>query len=160
MKTLYLLIPIWMLFYTGAVAQQYARWAKLKAGAPPIMRDAIPTASEVGIPVYPEAVVLSVSSMPDGSGGKIPFMNLASEETPEKVEVWYKERLSEILGWKYHDTYEFFYQGEDAMIAMSMQSPYVNVMELSQDAIDMIYVDESVKKDLKTRIQIVYRPSE
>lgn len=139
-------------------AQSYAPLAKLKAGAPPIMRDEpVPSAGEVGVPGYPGAVILSVSSMEDGSGGKIPFINLASEDPQDKVEAWFKERLREMPGWKYHETYEFFYTGEDAMKAMSMQSPYLNVTELDHEAMDMIYVEESVKKNLKTRIQIVYR---
>lgn len=161
MKTSVVFLLMLFVLNPESMAQvSYAPWVKLKVEASNLWQNEIPATDQVGVPAYPGAVVLSVSSMQDGSGGSIPFMNLASEDPPEKVENWYKERLSEMPGWKYHDTYEFFYQGEDAMKAMSMQSPYLNVMELSQDAIDMVYVDESVKKKLKTRIQIIYRPDE
>ena len=143
----------------SVLAQPYAPLAQLKTGAPPILRDeAVPSSDEVGIPAYPDAVILSVSSLQDGSGGKIPFLNLASEDPPEKVVAWYKERLTEMPGWSYDETYKVFYQGDDVLKALSMRSPYLNVMELAHDAMDMVYVRESVKKSLKSRIQIVYQP--
>lgn len=139
----------------------YAPWVKLKVEASNLWQDEIPATDQVGVPAYPGMVVLSVYSPPEGAENAMaPYINLASEDPPEQVEAWYKERLLKMPGWKYHDTYEFFYQGEDVMKAMSMQSPYLNVMELSQEAIDMVYVDESVKTKLKTRIQIIYRPEE
>lgn len=161
MKNLLLLFTLCLL-HTAVAAQPYAPWAKLKAGAPEVMRKgSIPSSDEVGIPCYPGAVMLSVHNPAEGAENAMaPYMNLASEDPPEKVEAWYKVRLSEMPGWNYHDTYGFFYKGDDAMKAMSMQLPYLNVMELGQVATDVIYVDDAVKKNLKTRIQIVYRPGE
>lgn len=118
-----------------------------------------PTKSEVGIPAYPNAYIISIVTMEDKKSGKtIHVVHLVSADTPEAIKAFYQKKLPEMKGWKFDEVFEAFHTGEDYTTAMSQLQPYMEVMEVSLNADDLKFVDPSLKQTLKGRIQIAYNP--
>jgi hypothetical protein len=139
--------------------EAFAPWAKLTGGGEAASKQKTPTKSEVGIPAYPNAYIISVVSMEDKKTGKtIHIVHLVSADTPEAIKAFYREKLPEMKGWKFDEVFEAFHTGEDYTTAMSQLQPYMEIMEVSLNADDLKPMDPSLKQTLKGRIQITYNP--
>jgi hypothetical protein len=139
--------------------EPFAPWAKFTGGGEAASQQKTPTSSEVGIPAYPNAYIISVVSMGDKSTGKkVYVVHLVSADAPETIKAFYQEKLPEMKGWKYDEIFESFYTGDDYTTAMSQFRPYMEIMEVSLSAEDLKAVDPTFKQTLKGRIQIAYNP--
>lgn len=139
--------------------EPFAPWAKMAPGGETASQQKAPTKSEVGIPAYPNAYIISVVSMEDKKSGKtIHVVHLVSPDSPEAIKAFYQKKLPEMKGWKYDAGFEAFHTGEDYTTAMSQLHSYMEIMEISLNADDLKPVDTSLKQTLKSRIQIAYNP--
>jgi len=147
-------------FYSHLLAEEpFAPWAKMAPGGEAASQQKTPTKSEVGIPVYPSAYIISIVAMEDKKSGKtIQVVHLVSADTPEAIKAFYQKKLPEMKGWKFDEVFEAFHSGEDYTTAMSQLQPYMEIMEVSLNADDLKFVDPSLKQTLKARIQIAYNP--
>ena len=143
----------------------FAPWAKLTADAPANIAARtypVPTKEEVGIPPYPGAVISSVSApRVDTLKYKqevLPFVILVSTDGPSNVISYYKRILTKDKGWNYSEEYRTFVKGE-LQSALTGFVPTVAVRDESGENFDLVYVDENLKKKLKSRIEITYKPS-
>lgn len=155
-----LCVLILLTFYSHLLAEEpFAPWAKMAPGGEAASQQKTPTKSEVGIPAYPNAYIISIVSMEDKKSGKtIHVIHLVSADTPAAIKAFYKEKLPEMKGWKFDEVFEAFHTGEDYTTAMSQLQPYMEIMEVSLNANDLKPVDPSLKQTLKARIQIAYNP--
>lgn len=108
------------------------------------------TEEETGFPFYPGAIQTAGGDMGEGIG----FVNLLTRDETKEVKEFYDKRLKE---YKWHGEYMLYSRDEDPNTTLSNMNEYLSIMEVSQDAADLYQVEASVKKDLKTRIQIVYK---
>jgi hypothetical protein len=156
----FLCLLVLLTFHSHLLAEEpFAPWAKMASGAEAASQQKTPTKSEVGIPAYPNAYIISVVSMADKKSGKtIQVVHLVSTDSPEAIKAFYKEKLPEMSGWKFDEVFEAFYTGDDYTTAMSQLQPYMEIMEVSLNANDLKPVDPSLKQTLKARIQIAYNP--
>jgi hypothetical protein len=139
--------------------EPFAPWAKMTPGGEAASQQKTPTKSEVGIPAYPNASIISIVSMEDKKSGKsIQVVHLVSPDTPEAIKAFYQGKLPEMKGWKFDEVFEAFHTGEDYTTAMSLFQPYMEIMEISLNADDLKSVDPALKQTLKSRIQIAYKP--
>ncbi|MGD2086592.1 MAG: hypothetical protein PVH61_10445 [Candidatus Aminicenantes bacterium] len=147
-------------FYSPLLAEEpFAPWAKMTPGGEATSQQKTPTQSEIGIPAYPNAYIISIVSIEDKKSGKtIHVVHLVSADTPEAIKAFYQKKLPEMKGWKFDEVFEAFYTGEDYTTAMAQLQPYMEIMEVSLNADDLKPVDPSLKQTLKARIQIAYNP--
>jgi len=139
--------------------EPFAPWAKMAPGGEAASQQKTPTKSEVGIPAYPNAYIISIVSMEDKKSGKsIQVVHLVSADSPEAIKAFYKEKLPGMSGWKFDEVFEAFYTGDDYTTALSQLKPYMEIMEVSLNANDLKDVDPSLKQTLKARIQIAFNP--
>lgn len=113
----------------------------------------IPSKEKVGIPIYPGATF--ASAIEGSEGGLPPSVNLISNDPPEKVRKWYENNLE---GWNYSEKLDLFYEGQkEPEISELFEGKYqtVSVMKEEGEGIDLMFLDVP---DVKTRIQIVYKP--
>lgn len=148
-------------FHSHLLAEEpFAPWAKMSPDAPAAFQQKTPTKSQVGIPAYPNAYIISIVSMEDKKSGKtIHIMHLVSTASPETIKAFYQKKLPEMKGWKFDAVFEAFHTGEDYTTAVSQFQPYMEIPEVSLNANDLKLVDPSLKQTLKTRIQIAYNPN-
>lgn len=120
------------------------------------VRKTIPSKERVGIPVYPGAIFVSAFAGAEGFEGIPPFVNLISNDPPEKVKAWYAKNLS---GWTYDDKWlQVFHDGPDGAGVEDLTSgkyQQVRVEEEYGGSSDLMYMDEP---DVKTLIVIQYKP--
>jgi hypothetical protein len=156
----FLCLLVLLTLYPQLQAEEpYAPWAKMAPGGEAASQQKTPTKSEVGIPAYPNAYIISIVSMEDKKSGKtINVLHLVSADSPEAIKTFYKGKLPEMSGWKFDEVFEAFHTGEDYTTAMSQLKPYMEIMEVSLNADDLKPVDPSLKQTLKARIQIAYNP--
>lgn len=154
------LMGLLMILAINVRAQKYAPTAEFTAETMGGIDDNdVPMKDEVEIPPYPGAVIASLySPAEDEQQGLLPYINLISSDPIDKVMEFYEHELLQLEGWKWSEMMEFFYKGDDAMKAMSNQVPFVNIMEADPEAFDVIYMTGDLKTNMKTRIQVVYRP--
>ena len=160
----YIQILIIILFFTGYAQAQFAPWAKLSSDAPKeidMRKYPVPTIEEVGIPPYPGAVISSVSAPKEDTVKYereiLPFLNLVTSDPPSNVIAFYKRTLTKDKGWNYSEEYKTFIKGENQG-ALSGFIPTVKIRDESGNNFDLVYVDESLKNRLKSRIEITYKP--
>ena len=138
----------------------YGEWAPQPAGTAAGMTYGagdIPTVGDVGIAAYPDALVASLGA-PGLMGDSLPFVNLVSANAMEDVLAFYREEVGTRDGWSWSGLAEVFYEGSNQMSAIAMMARSVNVTELDPAAIDIVGIRSDIKQDLRTRIQIVYKP--
>ena len=153
-----------ILFLAGYAQAQYAPWAKLSSNAPKDIGSRnypVPTKEEVGIKPYPGAVISSVSA-PSTDTTKykqevLPFVILVSADNPDNVIAFYKRILTKDKGWTYSEELRTFVKGQTAK-ALTGFVPAVAIRDESGENFDLVYVDESLKSRLKSRIEITYKP--
>jgi len=158
----WVLMGLLMMLATNVRAQKYAPTAEFSTQTMGGIDDNdVPMKDAVEIPPYPGAVIASLySPAKDEQQGLLPYINLISADPIDKVMEFYKQELLQMDGWKWSEMMEFFYKGDDAMKAMSNQVPFVNIMEADPEAFDVIYITGDLKTNMKTRIQVVYKPTE
>ena len=156
----FLCFLVLLTFHSHLLAEEpFAPWAKMAPGGEAASQQKTPTKTEVGIPAYPNAYIISIVSMEDKKSGKtIHIVHLVSTDTPETIKAFYQKKLPEMKGWKFDEVFEAFHTGEDYTTAMSQLQPYMEIMEVSLNANDLKPVDPSLKQTLKARIQIAYNP--
>lgn len=157
----FLCLVVLFMFHSHLLADEpFAPWAKMtQGGESASQQQNTPTKSEVGIPAYPNAFIISIVSMEDKKIGKsIQIVHMVSPDATDAIKTFYKKKLTEMNGWKWDEVFEAFYTGEDYTKAMSQLQPYMEIMEVSLKADDMKPVDASLKQTLKSRIQIAYNP--
>lgn len=143
----------------------YAPWAKLSSDAPKNLTSRtypVPTKQEVGITPFPGAVISSVSS-PRVDTIKynqevLPFVILVSSASPSEVISFYKGKLTSGNGWTYSAEYKTFVKG-DLQSALTGFVPSVAIRDENGENFDLVYVAANLKKNLKSRIEITYNPS-
>ena len=160
MPVTFLCFLVLLTFHSHLLAEEpFAPWAKMAPGGEAASQQKTPTKTEVGIPAYPNAYIISIVSMEDKKSGKtIHIVHLVSADTPEAIKAFYQKKLPEMKGWKFDEVFEAFHTGEDYTTAMSQLQPYMEIMEVSLNANDLKPVDPSLKQTLKARIQIAYNP--
>lgn len=143
---------------------QYAPWIELSKDAPNNLAGRnypVPTKQEVGIPVYPGAVITSVSAPSEDTVKYdkqiLPFVNLVSTDSPSKVIAFYKSRLTNDKGWNFSEEYSTFIKGETSS-ALTGFIPAVRIREENGNNFDLVYANEKLKTSLKTRIEVTYKP--
>jgi len=142
----------------------FAPWAKLSNDAPKEIsarKYPVPSKENVGIPPYPGAVISSVSA-PSTDTIKykqevLPSVNLVTNDLPSNVIAFYKRTLTKDKGWNYSEEYRTFVKGE-TQGALTGFVPTVAIRDENGENYDLVYVDPNVKKKLKTRIVITYKP--
>lgn len=142
----------------------FAPWAALSSDAPadiPAREYPVPTKEEVGIPAYPGAVISSVSA-PSTDTIKykqevLPFVNLVTTDSPENVIGFYKTYLTEDKGWNYSEEIQTFVKGPISSVSTGFV-PTVAIRDESGEHFDLVYVDQNLKNELHTRIEITYSP--
>jgi len=165
MKTIYKTLAIFFTISMIAFAQvPYAPWAKLASDAPKDISSRkypVPTKEEVGIIPYPGAVISSVSA-PVKDTTKynqevLPFVILVSTDDPSRVVAFYKKYLTSEKGWTYSEEFKTFVKGPTSK-ALTGFVPTVSIRDESGDNFDLSYVDQSLRKSLRSRIEITYNP--
>jgi hypothetical protein len=156
-----------ILFFTISSFGQvpYAPWAKLSSDAPKNITARtypVPTKEEVGITPFPGAVISSVSA-PRVDTIKytqevLPFVILVSTASPSEVISFYKGKLTSSKGWTYSAEYKTFVKG-DLQSALTGFVPSVAIRDENGENFDLVYVAANLKKNLKSRIEITYNPS-
>jgi len=155
----FLCLLVFLMFAPQLQAEEpFAPWAKMAPGGEAASQQKTPTKSEVGIPAYPNAFIISVASIGDKSGKTTHVVHLVSADTPDAIKTFYKGKLAEMTGWKFDEVFENFYTGDDYTTAISQSQPYMEIMEVSLSAEDLKSVDPTFKQTLKSRIQISYKP--
>ena len=165
MKLINILFFHFFVLTTLCFAQSpYAPWAKLSGSAPDKINAReypVPSKSEVNVSPYPGAVLTSVSAPRQDTTmyekEVLPFVALVTTDSPDKVINFYKKLLTPDKGWNYSQEYTTFVKGE-IISALSGFVPSVAVRDENGDDHDLVYVDENLKKELKTRIRIFYKP--
>jgi hypothetical protein len=155
------------LFFSISIFAQapYAPWAKLSSDAPKNILSrtySVPTKEEVGITLFPGAVISSVSA-PRVDTIKynrevLPFVILVSSASPSEVISFYKGKLTSGNGWTYSAEYKTFVKG-DLQSALTGFVPSVAIRDENGENFDLVYVNVNLKKKLKSRIEITYDPS-
>ena len=115
------------------------------------LKKEIPSRETVGIPIYPGATFASSLS----GQGLPPTVNLISNDPPDQVKAWYMKNLD---GWGYSQMLNLFYDGRtEPKLAKLFAGKYqtVAIMEEEGKALDLMLLDVP---NVKTRIQIVYKP--
>jgi hypothetical protein len=143
----------------------FASWAKLSSDAPKDIdsrKYPVPSKDEVGIPPYPGAVISSIST-PSTDTIKykqevLPFINLVTNDTPENVINFYKRNLTKEKGWNYSEELRTFVKGPVGSISTGF-IPSVAIRDENGDHFDLIYVNQDLKNELKSRIEITYKPN-
>jgi len=157
-------IVVIVLFLTAITQAQYAPWAKLSSDAPKEIagrKYPVPSEDEVGIPAYPGAVISSVSA-PKTDTVKyeqevMAFVNLVTSDPASSVISFYKKILTNDKGWNYSEEYKTFVKGQ-TINALTGFVPTVKIRDERGDNFDLVYVDPNYKKNLKTRIEVTYKP--
>ena len=155
-----------VLFLTGISQAQFATWAKLSKDAPKEVSGRnypIPSKEEVDIPVYPGAVISSLSA-PSTDTIKykqevLPFVNLVTSDLLSNVVNFYKRNLTKDKGWNYSEEFRTFVKGSPGS-ALTGFIPSVAIRDEDGESFDLIYVDPGVRTKLKTRIVITYKVPE
>ena len=155
-----------VLFLTGISQAQFATWAKLSKDAPKEVSGRnypIPSKEEVDIPVYPDAVISSLSA-PSTDTIKykqevLPFVNLVTSDLLSNVVNFYKRNLTKDKGWNYSEEFRTFVKGSPGS-ALTGFIPSVAIRDEDGESFDLIYVDLGVRTKLKTRIVITYKVPE
>jgi hypothetical protein len=159
-------IVIVLFFSINVLAQiPYAPWAKLASDAPNHIVGRtypVPTLEEVGIPPFPGAVISSVSA-PRLDTLKyqqevLPFVILVSTASPSEVISFYKGKLTSGKGWSYSEEFKTFVKG-DLQSALTGFVPAVAIRDENGENFDLVYVDDKLKKKLRSRIEIKYNSS-
>lgn len=160
-----ILFGLFILSISGTTQAQYASWAKLSKDAPneiSARKYPVPTKDEVGIPVYPGAVISSVSAPREDTlkfkKEILPFVILVSKDSPEKVISYYKKKLTSANGWNYNDEFKTFVKGPPGS-SLTGFIPAVAIRDESGENFDLVYVDQDLKNRLKSRIEITYNPA-
>lgn len=159
-----ILIILFVLIISGITQAQYAPWAKLSKNAPKeisVRKYPVPTKDEVGIPAYPGAVISSVSAPREDTlefkKEVLPFVILVSKDSPEQVISYYKKKLTKAGGWNYNEEFKTFVKGPPGS-SLTGFVPAVAIRDESGENFDLVHVDESLKSNLKSRIEITYDP--
>jgi hypothetical protein len=160
-----ILIVFFILFLSGITQAQYAPWAKLSKDAPKEInarKYPVPTKDEVGIPPYPGAVISSVSAPREDTlkfkKEILPFVILVSKDSPDRVISYYKKKLTKAAGWNYNEEFKTFVKGPPGS-ALTGFVPAVAIRDESGENFDLVHVDENLKRNLKSRIEITYNPA-
>jgi len=109
----------------------------------------IPNAEETGFPFYPGSTPTITGTMNDS----VSFINLLTTDDINRVKDFYKENLP---GYNWHNLYSFFSTESNPMETMQKMRPMVSLMEADSESSDMALIDEGNRKNIRTRIQIVY----
>jgi len=160
-----------VIFISGFLFPTYAQspfatWAKLSKDAPKEVSGRnypIPSKEEVDIPVYPGAVISSLSA-PSTDTIKykqevLPFVNLVTSDLLSNVVNFYKRNLTKDKGWNYSEEFRTFVKGSPGS-ALTGFVPSVAIRDEDGESFDLIYVDLGVRTKLKTRIVITYKVPE
>lgn len=158
------LIVVVILFLSGITNAQYAPWAKLSKDAPKEIsarKYPVPTKDEVGIPAYPGAVISSVSAPREDTlefkKEVLPFVILVSKDSPEQVISYYKKILTKAGGWNFNEEFKTFVKGPQGA-SLTGFVPNVAIRDESGENFDLVHVDQNLKRNLKSRIEITYDP--
>ena len=142
----------------------FAPWAKLSSDAPKEIsarKYPVPSKDEVGIPAYPGAYISSVSAPKQDTikyeQEVMAFVNLVTSDPASSVISFYKKILTKDKGWNYSEEYKTFVKGQ-TINALTGFVPTVKIRDESGDNYDLVYVDPNYKKNLKTRIEVTYKP--
>jgi len=95
---------------------------------------------------------------PQGDTMPMETINLVTSDPPEKVLAFYKEELLAMPGWKWSETFKFFYRGGKETDAFAMKIPGLTVQEESGESFDLQAMTKSVVKSAETRIQVIFKP--
>jgi hypothetical protein len=143
----------------------FAPWAKLSSDAPKEIsarKYPVPSKDEVGIPAYPGAYISSVSAPKQDTiryeQEVMAFVNLVTSDPVSSVISFYKKILTKDKGWNYSEEYKTFVKGQ-TVNALTGFVPTVKIRDERGDNFDLGYVDPNYKKNLKTRIEVTYKPS-
>lgn len=166
MKILYRALAIvFILSLTGFAQAPYAPWAKLSSTAPKDISSRkypVPTKDEVGITRYPGAVISSVSAPSEDTTKYaqevLPFVILVSTDNPSSVISFYKRILNKNKGWTYSEEFRTFAKGSTGS-ARTGFVPSVVIRDEDGNNFDLVYVDQTLKNKLKSRIEITYKPN-
>jgi hypothetical protein len=158
------LTVIFIISVTTFAQAPYAPWAKLSSNAPKDISSRkypVPTKDEVGIAPYPGAVISSVSAPSEDTTKYaqevLPFVILVSTDNPSNVISFYKRILTKSKGWTYSDDLRKFVKGQTSKAGTGF-IPSVTVRDENGENFDLVYVDQTLKNRLKTRIEITYKP--
>jgi len=170
MKKIFLIILLTFIitgyFIENFAQAPFATWAKLSKDAPKEVSGRnypIPSKEEVDIPVYPAAVISSLSA-PSRDTIKykqevLPFVNLVVSDLLSNVVNFYKRNLTKDKGWNYSEEFRTFVKGSPGS-ALTGFVPSVAIRDEDGESFDLIYVDPGVRTKLKTRIVITYKVPE
>ena len=166
MKILYNTLLILFIVSLTAFAQApFAPWAKLSSDAPKDISSRkypVPTKDEVGIQPYPGAYISSVSAPSEDTvkydKEVLPFVILVSTDRPEQVISFYKKKLTAANGWNYNEEFKTFVKGPQGS-SLTGFVPSVAIRDENGQNFDLVYVDQSLKNRLKTRVEITYKPT-
>ena len=160
-----------VIFISGFLFPTYAQspfatWAKLSKDAPKEVSGRnypIPSKEEVDIPVYPGAVISSLSA-PSTDTIKykqevLPFVNLVTSDLLSNVVNFYKRNLTKDKGWNYSEEFRTFVKGSPGSVLTGF-IPSVAIRDEEGESFDLIYVDPGFRTKLKTRIVITYKMPE
>lgn len=151
----FLSLTAFAFFPAVATAGPAAPWAPLAKDAPHMIvtqhRKSPPSADELDAPAYPGAEVITLVTRESG----LPYLDLISSDSPQKVIEWYKQNLNK--DWKWDKTLKVFYQGNDAMAAIGRKAPMINVISTSRPALSLMGLTDQVKSHAQSRIRIVFR---
>ena len=144
-----------------------APWAPLKPDAPKdwgTRNYTVPTQQEIGIPIYPNTYLTTIStasvdSLKPQESEILPFVILVSSDPPEKIIAFYKDTLKSEYGWNYTEEYTTFIKSNPMIKVLTGKYPSVAVRDENGDEFDLVFVDKKFKENLKTRIRITYKPN-
>ena len=142
----------------------FAPWAKLSSDAPKEIsarKYPVPSKDEVGIPAYPGAYISSVSAPKQDTikyeQEVMAFVNLVTSDPASSVISFYNKILTKDKGWSFSEEYKTFVKGQ-TVNALTGFVPTVKIRDESGNNFDLVYVDPNYKKNLKTRIEVTYKP--
>jgi hypothetical protein len=150
-------------------AGRYADWAPLSENAPELtkqLREKLyfetPLKSEVEVPAYPDAYIISISQgrkKVNTESKTLPLITMISLDNNSKVFSYYNEALKNKPGWHWNATLKMF-TGADPMEALSRQAPYVMIQKANPDDYDLVNISPTIREYVKTKIIICYNPDE
>ena len=144
-----------------------APWAPLKPDAPKdwgTRNYTVPTQEEVGILIYPNVYLTTIStasveSVKPQESEILPFIILVSSDPPKKITAFYKDTLKLKDEWDYTEEYTTFIKSDTMIKMLTGKYPSVTVRHENGDDFDLVFVDKNFKEKLETRIRITYKPN-
>ena len=146
----------------------FANWAELKPNLPVDAKNSFdnmklntPARSEIDIPPYPDAVIISTSqstqSVDLSKDPELPTVTLLSNDMVGKVVAVYKDVLLDFPDWHWDENLKLFYKG-DLQDALNRRSPSVVVSSITADEPDLMYISSDELKNASSKIVICYNP--